>query len=191
MGSLELLERVVAESFPEIPAPGRPYYNYVELFVMLGELDRAAALLEEWESTVGPDVAGAVDEGRIIVDVPDRQDARQRIDALRRYQSTTGCFRCYAWTLSELLEADGRFAEAVEAVEVARRGAPNTELWPMWPPMTYVGAERLGRLYEAMGVPVQAAEAYRTFASSFTEPDAGVAARTRRALERAEALESN
>ncbi|MGH7538957.1 MAG: tetratricopeptide repeat protein, partial [Gemmatimonadales bacterium] len=172
--ALEMLDAGLSR-FPlaRLPAADRPYAHLIEAYAEAGRVDRAQALLREYEAaepeTVrrgnparhGATAAVALAQGRVA-------DA---IAAYRAWYEGAGCNLCGLHELGRAFERAGEPDSAITAYEraVAARRLLGVFDESSLLPHTY---RRLGALYEQRGDRVRAREYYERFVDLFVGADA-------------------
>jgi tetratricopeptide (TPR) repeat protein len=192
-GGAEEGRRVAAEhlrsgEFERVPAAERSWVITVEMFLRMGMLDEAGAVLDIWQRDMGSLAGSALREARRMADAAALDDPAARIAELVRLRDEMNCPRCFDWWLAELSEEDGDGAAAIDFYASAMSMAHSEKM--LFPVMRVVGHERLGRLHEAQGDPAAAARHYTAFADAWADAESGLQERVRVARDRARLLAS-
>ncbi|HSR42553.1 MAG TPA: tetratricopeptide repeat protein, partial [Longimicrobiales bacterium] len=168
--------------------------NQISALALTGAVDRAAALLAEYDREWPP---SARDWDRRMSHLwmewalaharGEWNRALAAIDALQRELSCDAALCWGWWERGRTLEAAGRRDEAREMYARALDGTPMSETrwYPIWAPDAL---ERLGRLADEAGDTAQALEAYRRFADLWADADPELRPRVERVRARIAAL---
>ncbi len=168
--------------------------NQISALALAGAVDRAAALLAEYDREWPPSsrdldrrMSHLWMEWALAYARGEWDQALVAIDALQR-ELNCDAARCWGWwERGRTLEAAGRHDEAREMYARSLDGTAMTEVrwYPIW---SLDALERMGRLADEAGDTARALEAYRRFAELWADADPELRPRVERARARIAAL---
>ncbi len=199
-GALEPVEAAL-ETYPleDLDPLDRPYMNLAAVYALAGRVDRAKALMAEFERLVPPERRGgwgprdhhyplgeiALAEGRAA-------------DALDQFRQADYGY-CYVCAFPGQARAHEMMGAVDSAIAAHERYVNTHTLWrvgtrhlPWWPygDWLFLGPthERLGQLYDEQGDLENAAEHYAAFTELWADPDEELQPRVRAAQARLEEI---
>lgn len=156
----------------------------------LGEAEEVENVLERWQADDIPSSSGPVfEEARRAAEavLSGRTDPVLGLEALNDLSRELNCPGCYLWTRARFAENAERWEEARDLFLAALRGGSDDFIGE--PLQRILAHERLGRAYEALGIPMEAAEHYNVFVGHWSDADVDLQPRVEVARARVHALE--
>ncbi len=183
-GAVDALQSTIRTGFDEVAVDARPWGEMISIYVMSGRVDLARELLARWETETidlrRQAIASHQATARAMIDVAEGRlpAALEQIEAAAR---DMGCPRCFEQQRAIVLEALGRYAEAISIWETVRDHPAQLEAGGF---EYAVALKRLGPLHEQAGDTVGAIAAYQEFAEAWADADAALQPQVAHARER-------
>jgi tetratricopeptide (TPR) repeat protein len=186
----KLKEILASGAFEELEPPERPWSRVVADLINSGLIDEAQEYSHRWETELaetdrGPGYLPNRSIDQAYLELASSGDVDGVIRAIHEFRVDARCVRCLRIEEAELEVQRGRVAEAIGLFErlVEEPGGALT-----YPTTRVLALERLGPLYEEVGEPEKAADAYRRFAEAWKDADPELHPRVQAALEAAARL---